>query len=143
MDGGYLGPHGRLLACSPWRVSSSCGGGGGGFTIGEGNGRTAAADGIYRWGGVRNPSRSDQVASRTLWAWALRPYVGHWSWRPPSPPQYFFLWPIWPFILEKLGSPLWTRLFEVDTMVSQACNSKSNSNSLLKVLGILGFLPKS
>jgi hypothetical protein len=85
-DGGYLGPHGRLLACSPWRVSSC--GVGGGFTIGEGNGRMATADGIYRWGGKRNPKRSDQVASRTWWAWALRPYVGHWSW---SPPVYHYI----------------------------------------------------
>ena len=58
---------------------------------GEGNGRMAAADGIYRWGGMLNPSRSDQVASRTWWAWALCPYVGHWSWRPPENHYIVFL----------------------------------------------------
>jgi len=36
-DGGYLGPHGRLLADSPWRVSScGVGGGGGGVAMGRG-----------------------------------------------------------------------------------------------------------
>ena len=51
-----------LLDASPPAESAAAAAG---WRLGKGNGRAAAAEGIYRWRGKRNP-RSDQVASANV-----------------------------------------------------------------------------